>query len=67
MLNKIDLLPYVPFDIDAAERNARQVHGDMEIVRVSCTTREGLREWLDWLGRKRAAPQAAAVPASTNP
>ncbi|HVA93298.1 MAG TPA: hydrogenase nickel incorporation protein HypB [Candidatus Dormibacteraeota bacterium] len=67
VLNKTDLLPYVPFDIDAAEKNARQVHGNMEIVRVSCVTREGLQEWLDWLRRKRAAPQAAAVSASTNP
>lgn len=61
VLNKIDLLPYVPFDIAAAERNARQIHGDIEIVRVSCLTRDGLRGWLDWLGRKRASARVAAA------
>lgn len=60
VLNKIDLLPYVPFDIAAAEGNARQIHRDMEVVRVSCQTREGLRDWLDWLERQRAKPRAVA-------
>lgn len=60
VLNKIDLLPYVPFDIAAAESNARQIHRDMEVVRVSCQTREGLRDWLDWLERQRAKPRAVA-------
>ena len=60
ILNKIDLLPYVPFDIDAAEANARQIHRDMEIVRVSCRTSEGLRDWLGWLERQRLKPRAVA-------
>lgn len=60
VLNKIDLLPYVPFDIAAAERNARQIRRDLEIVRVSCQTREGLRDWLDWLERQRAKAQVVA-------
>jgi hydrogenase nickel incorporation protein HypB len=59
-LNKIDLLPYVPFDIGAAEENARQVHRNMDIVRVSCQTRQGMTEWLAWLGRKREISRAAA-------
>jgi hydrogenase nickel incorporation protein HypB len=53
VLNKIDLLPYVPFNITAAEENARRVHPGMEIVRVSCTSRTGLGEWLSWLGARR--------------
>jgi hydrogenase nickel incorporation protein HypB len=63
ILNKIDLLPYVPFDIAAAKENSRSVHGDMDIVRVSCQTREGLAEWLAWLERKRESSRAVA-PAS---
>jgi hydrogenase nickel incorporation protein HypB len=59
ILNKIDLLPYVPFDIVAAEENSRQVHRDMDIVRVSCQTREGMTEWLAWLDRKREKTRAA--------
>lgn len=60
VLNKIDLLPYVQFDIAAAEENARRVHRDMEIVRVSCQTLQGLTEWLAWLDRKRESSRAAA-------
>ena len=60
VLNKIDLLPYVPFDIAVAEENARRVHRDMEIVRVSCQTREGMAEWLSWLDCKRGNSRAAA-------
>jgi hydrogenase nickel incorporation protein HypB len=59
VLNKIDLLPYVPFDITAAEQNARLVHRDMEIVRVSCQTRAGISEWLSWLARRREKSLAA--------
>jgi hydrogenase nickel incorporation protein HypB len=60
VLSKIDLLPHVPFDIDAAEANARQIHRDMEIVRVSCRTCDGLRDWLGWLERQRVKPRAVA-------
>ncbi len=59
ILNKIDLLPYVPFDIAAAEENARSVHRNMEIVRVSCQARQGIATWLAWLDRKRQSSRAA--------
>lgn len=60
ILNKIDLLPYAPFDIAAAEENARSIHRNMDIVRVSCQTCAGVAEWLAWLGRKREALRLAA-------
>jgi hydrogenase nickel incorporation protein HypB len=60
ILNKIDLLPYVPFDIAAAENNARSIHRNMDIVRLSCQTRQGMAEWLAWLDRKRTSSHAAA-------
>jgi hydrogenase nickel incorporation protein HypB len=60
ILNKIDLLPYVPFDIIAAEENARSTHRNMDIVRVSCQTREGMTQWLAWLDRKREGLRLAA-------
>jgi len=63
VLNKMDLLPYVPFDLAAAEANARKIHAGMEIVRVSCQSRDGLTEWLRWLHRRRtASPTLAASP-----
>jgi hydrogenase nickel incorporation protein HypB len=55
VLNKIDLLPYVPFDMQAAAENARRVHPGMEIVKVSCLNRTGLHEWLLWLEQRRRA------------
>jgi len=57
VLNKIDLLPYVPFDIETACANARQVQPGIEILRVSCTTGEGLDQWMAWLSA--AAPAAS--------
>jgi hydrogenase nickel incorporation protein HypB len=53
VLNKTDLLPYVPFDIAKAEENARRVHPGIEIVKVSCTTSDGLDQWMSWLQRRR--------------
>ena len=61
VLNKVDLLPYVPFDAKLAEDNARRVHPDMEVVRVSCTTRTGLDEWLAWLEKRKQALRAERV------
>jgi hydrogenase nickel incorporation protein HypB len=58
VLTKVDLLPYVPFDITAAEENARRVHPGMDIVRVSCTTGDGLQEWLNWIERRRVGKPA---------
>lgn len=52
ILNKVDLLPYVPFDIEAAIENARKVHPDMQSLRLSCTSGEGLQDWLVWLKRR---------------
>jgi hydrogenase nickel incorporation protein HypB len=60
ILNKIDLLPYVPFDADQAKANARKVHPGMEILDVSCTTGAGLDEWMNWLKQKRSDTVLAA-------
>jgi hydrogenase nickel incorporation protein HypB len=49
VLNKIDLLPYVPFQMELARENARRVQPDIEIVDVSCTSGEGLDRWRAWL------------------
>jgi hydrogenase nickel incorporation protein HypB len=49
VLNKIDLLPYVPFQMELAREYARRVQPDIEIVEVSCSTGEGLDRWRAWL------------------
>lgn len=53
LFNKTDLLPYVPFDLAAAEENARRVNPALEILRVSCLRKSGIAEWLAWLGSRR--------------
>jgi hydrogenase nickel incorporation protein HypB len=63
ILTKLDLLPYVPFDIAKARENARIVHPGMQIIELSCTTGEGMEEWQNWLSRRRSSmhPLASAL------
>jgi hydrogenase nickel incorporation protein HypB len=64
LLTKVDLLPYVPFSVEAAEANARLVHPGIEIVRASSTAEGGLDAWLAWLKHRVAKAQRdALVPA----
>ncbi|MBZ5606445.1 MAG: hydrogenase nickel incorporation protein HypB [Acidobacteriia bacterium] len=49
VINKIDLLPYVPFNIEAVRENARKINPNIEILELSCTTGEGLDTWCAWL------------------
>ncbi|AZA14329.1 hydrogenase nickel incorporation protein HypB [Corynebacterium choanae] len=49
ILNKIDLLPYVPFDREKFYEHVRQVNPDVEVIEVSAHTGEGVEQWLDWL------------------
>jgi len=60
VINKLDLLPFVPFDLAAARANARQVHPDIEFVEVSCTAGIGLEYWLAWVYRRQQ--KAVGVP-----
>lgn len=49
VLNKIDLLPHVPFDVDRALGYAREVNPGLEIFRTSALTGEGLDDWFAFL------------------
>jgi hydrogenase nickel incorporation protein HypB len=49
LLNKIDLLPHVQFDVERALVYARRVNPQIEILPVSATTGEGMGAWLEWL------------------
>jgi hydrogenase nickel incorporation protein HypB len=53
LLNKVDLLPYVPFDLAQAKENARRVHPGMDILEVSCLTGQGLDTWRAWIENQR--------------
>ena len=54
IINKIDLLPYVPFDLAKARENVRKINPEVEILEVSCTSDTGLPEWYAWLEGRRA-------------
>jgi hydrogenase nickel incorporation protein HypB len=49
VLNKVDLLPHVPFDVAAFEAGVRRVKADMPVLHTSCTTGAGLEAWCAWL------------------
>jgi hydrogenase nickel incorporation protein HypB len=59
IINKVDLAPYVDFDVDAAIGHARQVRPGLPAMRVSATTGEGLDAWIEWLLQGAAAAKAA--------
>lgn len=58
LLNKVDLLPYVSFDVDRASHFARHLNKNLPIFEVSCTTGQGLSGWYDWL---RSGVQAKKI------
>ncbi len=49
LINKMDLLPYVDFDVDKCEQAARTVNPRLEFHRVSATTGDGMDQWYEWL------------------
>lgn len=57
IINKIDLLPYVKFDIEKVKSNAKKVNHKLDIIELSCTTGEGLQQWHEWLKAKIPAPE----------
>ena len=52
LLNKIDLLPYLDFDVERCIEYARRVNPDIRVLRLSARTGEGMAEWTDWLERR---------------
>ena len=55
LLNKIDLLPYLNFDVELCMASAREVNPNIKIILLSATSGEGMDEWLDWLETQRCA------------
>jgi hydrogenase nickel incorporation protein HypB len=53
LLNKIDLLPYVNFDIDKCVAYALQVNPRIKVLQVSATTGEGMPAWYQWIMASR--------------
>jgi len=58
IINKIDLLPHVSFNLEKAKEYARKVNHKLEMIELSCTSGEGLQQWYDWLKSKVLIPEA---------
>ncbi|MCB8934155.1 MAG: hydrogenase nickel incorporation protein HypB [Anaerolineae bacterium] len=49
VINKIDLLPYVNFDMEYFQRGASALNPGLATIPVSCRTGDGLDAWLEWV------------------
>jgi len=49
LINKIDLLPYLKFDTQAFSQAIRGINKKIETFQISCTTGQGIQEWVSWL------------------
>ncbi|MES9887971.1 MAG: hydrogenase nickel incorporation protein HypB [Candidatus Sedimenticola sp. 6PFRAG1] len=53
LLNKIDLLPYLDFDVDKCIEYARRVNPKIKVIKTSATTGEGMDAWYQWIKASR--------------
>jgi hydrogenase nickel incorporation protein HypB len=61
LLNKVDLLPYLNFDVARAIDYARRVNPQIEVLQVSATQGQGMDAWLGWLRSEAAAARRARL------
>ncbi len=52
LISKSDLLPYVPFSVEAVIKDAQEVNPEIEVLTLSSTNGEGIDAWCDWLLEK---------------
>ena len=57
IINKTDLLPYVPFSMEKVKENARKINPTLSIIELSCSNGEGLPQWYQWLQSKIPVPE----------
>jgi hydrogenase nickel incorporation protein HypB len=58
IINKIDLLPYVPFDMDYFRRGVEALNPGLAVFPLSCRTGEGLEAWTAWLAAQARRQRA---------
>ncbi|WP_095833574.1 hydrogenase nickel incorporation protein HypB [Brenneria goodwinii] len=49
IINKIDLLPYLDFNLETCVANARRVNPDIQVIALSASHGDGMDEWIGWL------------------
>jgi hydrogenase nickel incorporation protein HypB len=61
VLTKMDLLPYVEFDVNRCIAFARRIQPTISVVQLSTTAGEGLDAWYQWIARRRESRQEPKV------
>ncbi|CAL96416.1 hydrogenase nickel incorporation protein HypB [Azoarcus olearius] len=67
LLSKVDLLPYLSFDVARAIGYARRVNPRLQVLQLSSTSGSGFDEWLAWIDAGLADRAGAAARAAENP
>src|SRR6056297_2249502 len=49
LINKIDLLPYISFNLERLKNEALNIRPDLKIIEISCLTNKGMQGWYEWL------------------
>ena len=62
VVTKTDLLPYVPFSVDAVIKDAKEVNGNIETFTLSSYKGEGMDEWCNWLLEKVKGKKEKKLP-----
>lgn len=52
LVSKVDLLPYLPFSVDAVTEDARGVNPDIDVIEISTLHDIGLDKWVNWIEEK---------------
>lgn len=65
LVSKSDLLPYLPFSVEAAIQDARDVNPGIEAITLSSTSGEGIEAWCNWLETRVQAKKAGLLKSPT--
>ncbi|HEY0299097.1 MAG TPA: hydrogenase nickel incorporation protein HypB [Arachidicoccus sp.] len=61
LVSKADLLPYVPFSVEAVTQDARDINPNLEVITISSLNGQGIGEWCEWLQVKAKAKKNETV------
>lgn len=61
LINKMDLLPYLKFDLEALKRYALQVNPELVFIELSATTGQGMEQWYAWIKEQQHNPHSVSL------
>lgn len=57
VINKMDLLPHLPYDVERAEKEVNVLNSESDVIRLSALEGTGVDDWIDWILRKMKEKQ----------